>query len=378
VTFEVSTDGVLFSQYGAAKTLSSGSATSDSYTPSAAGTYYFRAVYAGDSNYLGSQSGDAAEPLTVNKASSTTSTVLSGGTITLGGSVTDTATVTAGATGQVTFYVKFGAGDWAQLGAVKDLVAGSATSDPYTPLAAGDYLFRALYGGDSNYLGSQSGENDEPLTATAVYKDYLGHAKEEIADLRAYVQNLYDQGKIGKNEYNHFLKDLDKVEKDIDKAITNLDTARVGYDDKMKGYDDLRKAVMKLKHVIKDVQDWAKKGKITTGDAAPITSELEAIRMKLVDKAWAEALAEKALALQAIAEAQAQGKDTAKAEEEIAKIDKELTKAIQEIAKGNLSQAIQHFKHAFAHSQHAVKKAYDKTWTIDYKDWIDDLEIMAP
>jgi hypothetical protein len=37
-------------------------------------------------------------------------------------------------------------------------------------------------------------------------------------------------------------------------------------------------------------------------------------------------------------------------------------------------QAIQHFKHAFAHSHHAVKKAYDKTWDIDYKDWIDELE----
>ena len=219
---------------------------------------------------------------------------------------------------------------------------------------------------------------DEPKTATAVYKDYLGHAKEEINSLRTDVTQLYNEKKIAKNEYNHFLKDLDKVEKDIDKAIKNLDKERPGYDDKMKGYDDLRQAVMKLKHMIKDVQDWAKKGKITTGDAAAITSELEAIRMKLVDKAWAEALAEKALALQAIAEAEAQGKDTAKAEEEIAKIDKELTKAIQEIAKGNLSQAIQHFKHAFAHSQHAVKKAYDKNWTIDYKDWIDALEIMDP
>ena len=217
---------------------------------------------------------------------------------------------------------------------------------------------------------------DGPKTATAVYKDYLGHAKEEIEGLRAYVTNLYTTGKIGKIEYEHFMKDLGRVEKDIDKAIKNLDTQRAGYDDKMRGFDDLRRAVMKLKHIINDVQNWAKKGKIPAADATWIINELETIRMKLVNKAWAEALAEKALALKAIAEAKALGKDTTKAWEEIAKVDRELTKAVAKIAEGKLAQAIQHFKHAFAHSHHAIKKAYDKTWTIDYKDWIDILEIM--
>ena len=215
---------------------------------------------------------------------------------------------------------------------------------------------------------------DEPKTATAVYKDYLGHAKEENADLRTYLQNLYDTSKIDKKEYNHFLKDLDKVEKDVDKAIKNLDTARVGYDDKMKGFEDLRHAVMKLKHMIKDVKDWAKKDKIPAADATLIINELETIRMKFVDKAWAEALAERALALKAIEDAKALGKNTTKAEKEIAKVDCELAKAEQKITEGKLSQAIQHFKHAFAHSHHAIKKAYDPTWTIDYKDWIDELE----
>jgi hypothetical protein len=219
---------------------------------------------------------------------------------------------------------------------------------------------------------------DGPKTATAVYKDYLGHAKEENAGLRAYVQNLYDTRKIGKKEYEHFMKDLDKVEKDIDKAINNFDKERRGYDDKMKGFEDLRHAVMKLKHMIKDVKDWAKKGKIPTSDATWIINELETIRMKLVNKAWAEALAERALALKAIENAKSKGKDTTKAEAEIAKVDRELAKAEQKIAEGKLSQAIQHFKHAFAHSHHAIKKAYDPTWTIDYKDWIDELEEEDP
>jgi hypothetical protein len=219
---------------------------------------------------------------------------------------------------------------------------------------------------------------DGPKTATAIYKDYLGDAKEEINCLRAYVTRLYNDKKIGRSEYNHFMRDLDKVEKDIDKAIKNLDKERVGYDDKMKGFEDLRHAVMKLKHMIKDVKDWAKRGRIPAADAEWIISELEAIRMKLVDKARAEALAERALALKAIEDAKSKGKDTTKAEAEIAKVDRELAKAEQKIAQGKLSQAIQHFKHAFAHSHHAIKKAYDPTWGIDYKDWIDELEEEDP
>ena len=219
---------------------------------------------------------------------------------------------------------------------------------------------------------------DGPKTATVVYKDYLGDAKEEINCLRTYVTQLYNNRKIGRIEYNHFMWDLAKIEKNIDKAIKNLDTERAGYDDKMRGFEDLRHAVMKLKHMIKDVQGWARRGRIPAANATWIIGELENIRMKLVSKARAEALAERALALKAIEDAKARGKDTTKAEEEIANVDRELAKAEQKIAEGKLAQAIQHFKHAFAHSQHAVKKAYDPTWTIDYKDWIDELEEMDP
>jgi len=42
--------------------------TSPSFTPTHAGTWYFQAVYSGDSNYVGSQSTPSSEQLTVSKA----------------------------------------------------------------------------------------------------------------------------------------------------------------------------------------------------------------------------------------------------------------------------------------------------------------------
>ena len=55
VTFQVSTDsGTTWNTLGAVKTLASGSAVSDSYTPTiASSNYRFRAVYSGDSKYNG-------------------------------------------------------------------------------------------------------------------------------------------------------------------------------------------------------------------------------------------------------------------------------------------------------------------------------------
>ena len=172
VVFQVSTDGVTFSQYGAAKSLSGtnpNTATSDAYTPSTSGTYYFRAVYQGDSNYLTSQSLNNAEILSVNqKVTSTTTTQLSENGIMLGGSVTDTATVTTGATGNVVFEVSTNGIDFTQYGTAKALSAGLATSDSYTPATSGTYYFRAVYQGDGNYLASQSADNAEILTVTDV------------------------------------------------------------------------------------------------------------------------------------------------------------------------------------------------------------------
>jgi hypothetical protein len=170
VDFQVSTDsGATWNKFGATKTLVSGSATSDSYTPMAVGHYDFRSVYSGDSKYLGSTSTNP-EPLDVGPATPGVITELSSSSITLGDSVTDMVTVTGlgdgfpGPTGTVDFQVSTDSGaTWNKFGATKTLVSGSATSDSYTPMAAGDYYFRAVYSGDSNYAGKTS-TNEEKLT----------------------------------------------------------------------------------------------------------------------------------------------------------------------------------------------------------------------
>lgn len=71
VTFQYSTDsGTTWNTLGAVKTLSGGSATSDSYTPQAVGgNYRFRAQYSGDSNYNSVTSSETS--LTVNGGSGT-------------------------------------------------------------------------------------------------------------------------------------------------------------------------------------------------------------------------------------------------------------------------------------------------------------------
>ena len=105
-------------------------------------------------------------------SSPTVTTWLSDTTITLGGTVYDTATVSGlgGSslmpTGTVQFQVRVGAGPWTNLGSPVTLVNGSATSDSYTPVGVGTlyYHFKACYGGDSNYDPAESGEDDESLT----------------------------------------------------------------------------------------------------------------------------------------------------------------------------------------------------------------------
>jgi hypothetical protein len=180
VIFQVSTDGgSTWTAFGATKVLVAGSATSDSYTPLAASTasisYYFRAVYSGDDNYQGKTSDNTAEPLTVGPAIPTVVTALSSSSINLGQSVNDTVTVTGlggsfpGPTGTVTFWVQVpGSAVFVQFGGSVSLVAGSATSDNYKPAIPGKYYFKAVYSGDDNYLGSESGATAEPVDVLSV------------------------------------------------------------------------------------------------------------------------------------------------------------------------------------------------------------------
>jgi len=148
----------MWNTLGATKTLSKGSATSDPYTPNAVGSNYrIRAVYSGDNKFDGATGNP--ESLTVNKANPTVPapTLNPTSPISLAGSITATATISGISgvtpTGTVTFQYSTNSGStWTQLGTIKTLSTGSATSDSYTPNTVGNnYNIRAIYGGDNNY-----------------------------------------------------------------------------------------------------------------------------------------------------------------------------------------------------------------------------------
>lgn len=130
-------------------TIISGQAT---YTTSAlaAGSHSITASYGGDSNF-GSSTSSPALVQTVNQAASaTTVSSSSPNPSTFGQSVTFLATVSgSGATGAVTFE-----DGTATLGTVT--VSGGGASFTTSSLSAGAHSIRAIYSGDSNFLGSTS------------------------------------------------------------------------------------------------------------------------------------------------------------------------------------------------------------------------------
>jgi hypothetical protein len=165
-------DGVA---YGPPVAIDSGGwARSLDYKPMSVGSHNFYAIYLGDSNYLTKQSAD--EPLSMKKATPTVVTLLSASEIVLGESVTDEVIVTGLSgivpTGDVEFYVSHDGGvTWTKYGSTKQLDgAGHAVSDSYKPASGGDYLFKAVYLGDSNYKGASSDPTSEPLKVTVPYK----------------------------------------------------------------------------------------------------------------------------------------------------------------------------------------------------------------
>jgi hypothetical protein len=141
--------------------------------PLAAGSYSFKAHYTGNDNYKESFSG--CEPLTVDKADTTVSTTprdhggaaLGTGASSgpLGTKAHDTSSVGGGVagfsiTGSVT-YKFFTTGDCSG-GYVTESVAVGTDSSETAALAAGDYSYKAHYGGDSNYKPS-TGDACEPF-----------------------------------------------------------------------------------------------------------------------------------------------------------------------------------------------------------------------
>ncbi|HVU60543.1 MAG TPA: IPT/TIG domain-containing protein [Mycobacteriales bacterium] len=139
------------------KVTGNGAYSSNSFTPTAAGTYRFVASYDGDSSNAAASGAcnDANESVVVGSATPTISSQASAAT-TLGHSISDTATLTGGVTptGIITFKV-YGPNVSTCKTAVDTSTAtvtgdGTYTSKSFSPTAAGTYRFIASYGGDAN------------------------------------------------------------------------------------------------------------------------------------------------------------------------------------------------------------------------------------
>ncbi len=154
--------------------LSGGAATCSIDNAQAGTAYSVTATYSGDTNYTGSSGGDTASP---GKASSGTAVTDNSGSVSTGGTLTFTATV-SGPGGTPT-------GPVAWSGSACDtstttLAAGVATCSFDNAQAGTAYSVTATYGGDTNYSGSVGGDgpvspskaNQANLTLTSTTGTY--------------------------------------------------------------------------------------------------------------------------------------------------------------------------------------------------------------
>ena len=137
---------------------------------SAAGTYYWQAVYSGDANNAGATSPCTDEILTIGKNSPTLATILSKSEAAVGDTVNDTAqlsdaTSDAGGTVTYTVYSDSQCSADARDAGTKAVTNGVvADSDGLAFNAAGTFYWQAVYTGDSNNNGATSPCQSEILT----------------------------------------------------------------------------------------------------------------------------------------------------------------------------------------------------------------------
>src|SRR5437016_3927968 len=155
-----------------------GTATSDPFTPSQAGTYRWKASYSGDTNNaaIATACNDPGETSVVNRATPALTTVATA-TALVGGPISDTANLAGGAgtlSGTVTFTL-YGpndatCGNAAIFTNTKAVVSsgggtGTATADPFTPSQAGTYRWRRRHSGATNTSATPSACNDPGETS---------------------------------------------------------------------------------------------------------------------------------------------------------------------------------------------------------------------
>ncbi len=167
--------------------ISERSATSSSFTPTSAGTYYWVASYSGDANNIPTAApcGAPNESVVINKASPEITTNASpGGPV--GTQVTDTATLTGGhdPTGTVDFNLYdnatcSGAPVFASSNQVSER---SATSSSFAPTGPGTYYWVASYSGDANNAATSApcGAPNESVVITQ--RPHLTLVKQVVND----------------------------------------------------------------------------------------------------------------------------------------------------------------------------------------------------
>ena len=159
-----------------------GTYSSDPFTPTAAGTYRWVAVYNGDLNNtpVTTACGDTAETVVVTGGPGPVTPVLATTAspgVAPGGQITDTARLSGGTnpSGSITFSL-FGPDDVTCAGPAvfvnSKIVAGngSVSSDPFMPLAAGTYRWVAAYSGDAghNPVTTACGDPEETVVVADV------------------------------------------------------------------------------------------------------------------------------------------------------------------------------------------------------------------
>ncbi len=140
---------------GSAVNVSGGTATSAADTNLPVGTDTITAVYSGGTGFAGSQ---GTENVTVNNSTTTTVTSTPTSPITVGTSITFTATISGDpSVGTVTFYA--GPGLTNPIGSAVNVSGGTATSAADTTLPLGSNTITAFYSGGTGFPGSQGTEN---------------------------------------------------------------------------------------------------------------------------------------------------------------------------------------------------------------------------
>jgi len=187
--------------------LSSKSATSAGYVPTATGTYYWVATYNGDSDNNSSSSGTSDEPVTVSTAMPSVSTTRQPTTAEVGSSIADQATVTGGdgPTGTVTFrlYDNSTAAGSPLYSDTEPLSSGGANSASYSTALAGTFYWVATYDGDADNGVASSGSADEPVTVTKATPSLAtkrlqksAKVKKPIADKATVSGGFHPAGKV--------------------------------------------------------------------------------------------------------------------------------------------------------------------------------------